>query len=55
MSELLSKASLSSARSTELMEKVTRAAHYSHQQGVVHRDLKPANILITRDGEPEGR
>ncbi len=53
MSALLSEASLSSKRSAELMEQVSRAVHYSHQQGVIHRDLKPSNILITRDGDPK--
>jgi tetratricopeptide (TPR) repeat protein len=30
----------------EIMEKVARACHYAHMNGVIHRDLKPENILL---------
>ncbi|MCB9891468.1 MAG: serine/threonine protein kinase [Planctomycetes bacterium] len=35
-----------------LMEKVARALHVAHEQGLIHRDVKPANLIITHDGEP---
>jgi len=37
-----------------VLEKVTTAVKYLHQNGVVHRDLKPANILYAdKSGNPE--
>jgi hypothetical protein len=33
------------------MEKVARAIHAVHEQGVVHRDLKPANVLLASDAD----
>lgn len=33
-----------------LLEQISAALTYAHQQGIVHTDLKPANIILTRDG-----
>lgn len=36
-----------------LIERVCRAVHHAHLNGVVHRDLKPANILLEAQGDPK--
>ncbi len=35
-----------------LLQKVARALHYAHEQGVIHRDLKPDNVIVDLRGDP---
>lgn len=52
LAELLKNgATLSPARSAQIVAQVAAALAYAHRSGVVHRDVKPGNILITRDGQ----
>jgi eukaryotic-like serine/threonine-protein kinase len=44
-------ATISAARSAQIVAQVAAALGYAHRSGVVHRDVKPGNILITRDGQ----
>ncbi len=44
-------ATLTAARSAQIVAQVAAALGYAHRSGVVHRDVKPGNILITRDGQ----
>jgi serine/threonine-protein kinase len=34
----------------EIVERVSEALDYAHNQGIVHRDIKPSNILIDHHG-----
>src|SRR5262245_57794779 len=43
---------MSIRRAAELMAKVARTIHYTHEHGILHRDIKPGNILLDTKGEP---
>ncbi|MCA9320628.1 MAG: serine/threonine protein kinase [Planctomycetes bacterium] len=39
-------------RTVGLIERVARALHATHEQGVILRDIKPGNIFVTPEGHP---
>jgi len=52
LSKLIKEGKLTLKQSLELIEKVARAVHHAHTQGIIHRDIKPGNILVDAAGEP---
>ncbi len=53
LEEWLKKVKTSIPERIRIIEKVARALHYSHQQGIIHRDMKPGNIMIDHHREPQ--
>jgi len=35
-----------------MVERIARALHHAHENGVIHRDVKPGNIMVDTSGEP---
>ncbi|CAB4068705.1 RPS6KA [Lepeophtheirus salmonis] len=53
LDKILQQEIFSEREARSIMERLTSAVHYLHQNGVVHRDLKPANILYAdKFGDP---
>ncbi|MBC8869578.1 MAG: protein kinase [Planctomycetes bacterium] len=52
LSQLLADGPLPPRETAGILDAVSRAIHFAHQNGVLHRDLKPSNILIDEDGQP---
>jgi len=50
--EVVRRTSLSTRQAAELIAKVARMVHYTHEHGILHRDIKPGNILLDAKGEP---
>jgi eukaryotic-like serine/threonine-protein kinase len=43
---------MSIRQASEIIAKVARTVHYTHEHGILHRDIKPGNILLDANGEP---
>jgi WD40 repeat protein/tRNA A-37 threonylcarbamoyl transferase component Bud32 len=43
---------LPARRAAAYVEKIARAIHYAHQEGVLHRDIKPGNVIVDSNDEP---
>ncbi len=50
LGELLKNGPLPAMQAASLFEKLARAIHHAHVNGVLHQDLKPQNILIDQQG-----
>jgi serine/threonine-protein kinase len=52
LDEVVKQTPMSIRPAVELITKVARTVHYTHEHGILHRDIKPGNILLDAKGEP---
>jgi len=52
LSQKLTKGPIFARQAGQVMDGISDAIGYAHQQGVLHRDLKPSNILLDEKGIP---
>lgn len=48
--ELINSASIDERYAVSILEMISRAVDFAHQNGVLHRDIKPSNILVDEKG-----
>ena len=52
LDEVIKRTPMSVRQAAELVAKVARTVHHTHEHGILHRDIKPGNILLDTKGEP---
>jgi len=52
LDQVIKREPMSIRQAAELISKVARTVHYTHEHGILHRDIKPGNILLDAKGEP---
>lgn len=50
LSDLIATGPLPLDKASRILEHVSSALDYAHQQGIIHRDLKPPNVLLDKLG-----
>ncbi len=46
LNEHLGRGMLSVQEVAEILEQLSSALHFAHEQGIIHRDIKPSNVLL---------
>src|SRR5689334_21180240 len=49
LSDRIKQGALSLSEADQVLDQLTQALQYAHDQGIIHRDIKPSNVLM-RDG-----